>query len=94
MALAILGEVAGRSDPSGQPLQVAAEGSQPLAPTISAIDLASVRDHGAEQAARDALAHLQRAGGPACSAFPPAPPHMGRGTPAPSRKRPTNQPGT
>jgi arginase len=43
----------------------AADRSQPLAPTISAIDLASVRDHGAERAARDALAHLQRAGGPA-----------------------------
>ena len=33
----------------------AAEGSQPLAPTISAIDLASVRDRGAERAAHDAL---------------------------------------
>jgi arginase len=42
----------------------AAEGSQPLAPTIHAIDLASVRDQGAGQAAADALAHLQRAGGP------------------------------
>ena len=31
-------------------------GSQPLAPTISAIDLASVRDRGAERAAHDALA--------------------------------------
>jgi arginase len=43
----------------------AAEGSQPLAPTISAIDLASVREPGAERAARDALAHLERSGGPA-----------------------------
>jgi arginase len=43
----------------------AAEGSQPLAPTIHAIDLASVRERGAGWAARDALAHLQRTGGPA-----------------------------
>jgi arginase len=34
----------------------AAEGSRPLAPTIHAIDLPSVRDQGAERAARDALA--------------------------------------
>jgi arginase len=42
----------------------AAEGSRPLAPTIHAIDLASVRERGAERAARDALAHLERTGGP------------------------------
>jgi arginase len=42
-----------------------AEGSQPLAPTIHAIDLTTVRERGAGQAARDALAHLERAGGPA-----------------------------
>src|ERR671922_1871968 len=35
----------------------AAEGSRPLAPTIRAIDLRSVRERGAERAARDALAH-------------------------------------
>jgi arginase family enzyme len=43
----------------------AAEGSRPLAPTIHAIDLASVRERGAGRAARDALAHLERTGGPA-----------------------------
>jgi arginase len=43
----------------------AAEGSRPLAPTIHAIDLPSVRERGAERAARDALAHLERTGGPA-----------------------------
>jgi arginase len=43
----------------------AAEGSRPLAPTIHAIDLASVRERGAEPAARDALAHLERTDGPA-----------------------------
>jgi arginase len=43
----------------------AAEGSRPLAPTIHARDLPSVRDRGAERAAGDALAHLERAGGPA-----------------------------
>jgi arginase len=42
----------------------AAEGSRPLAPTIHALDLPSVRALGAERAARDALAHLQGAGGP------------------------------
>jgi arginase len=42
----------------------AAEGSRPLAPTIHALDLPSVRARGAERAARDALAHLQRSGGP------------------------------
>jgi arginase len=43
----------------------AAEGSQPLPPTIRAMDLWSVREQGVGRAARDALAHLQRAGGPA-----------------------------
>ena len=43
----------------------AAEGSRPLAPTIHAIDLPSVRERGAERAARDALAYLERTGGPA-----------------------------
>ena len=43
----------------------AAEGSRPLAPTIYALDLPSVRERGVERAARDALAHLERAGGPA-----------------------------
>jgi arginase len=43
----------------------AAEGSQPLAPTIHAMDLPTVRERGAGQAARDALAHLERTGGPA-----------------------------
>ena len=43
----------------------AAEGSRPLAPTIHAIDLPSVRERGAERAARDALAHLEREDGPA-----------------------------
>jgi arginase len=42
----------------------AAEGSQPLAPTIRAMDLWSVREHGVERAVGDALAHLQRPGGP------------------------------
>ena len=42
----------------------AAEGSQPLAPTIHAMDLPSVRERGAEQAARDALTRLERTGGP------------------------------
>jgi arginase len=43
----------------------AAEGSRPLAPTIGAIDLASVRERGAGRAARDALAYLERTDGPA-----------------------------
>ena len=43
----------------------AAEGSRPLALTIHAIDLRSVRDRGAERAARDVLTHLERTGGPA-----------------------------
>jgi arginase len=44
--------------------QAAADGSQPLPRTIRAIDLASVREHGAEPAARLALAHLGRRDGP------------------------------
>jgi arginase len=43
----------------------AAEGSQPLAPTLQAMDLWSLRDQGVERAARDALAHLGRDDGPA-----------------------------
>jgi arginase len=43
----------------------AAEGSQPLPPTLRAIDLATVRERGVERAARDALAHLERKDGPA-----------------------------
>lgn len=43
----------------------AAEGSQPLPPTLRAIDLATVRERGFERAARDALAHLERENGPA-----------------------------
>ena len=42
----------------------AAEGSRPLAPTIHALNLPSVRDRGAERAARDALAYLERKDGP------------------------------
>jgi arginase len=42
----------------------AAEGSQPLPPTLRAIDLAAVRERGIDQAARDALGHLQREDGP------------------------------
>jgi arginase len=43
----------------------AADGSQPLAPTIRAIDLWSVRKRGVKQATGDALVHLTRNGGPA-----------------------------
>jgi arginase len=43
----------------------AAEGSQPLASTIRALDLWSVRELGVERAGRDALAHLERDDGPA-----------------------------
>jgi arginase len=43
----------------------AADGSQPLPPTLHAIDLATVRKRGVERTARDALAHLEREGGPA-----------------------------
>lgn len=42
-----------------------AEGSQPLPPTLRAIDLATVRERGVERAAREALAHLERKDGPA-----------------------------
>jgi arginase len=45
--------------------QAAADGSQPLAPTIVAIDLWSVRERGIARAARDGLAHLGRIDGPA-----------------------------
>ncbi|MGH2996000.1 MAG: arginase family protein [Gaiellaceae bacterium] len=43
----------------------AAEGSQPLAPTLRAMDLQTVRRRGVEQAMRDARAHLERKDGPA-----------------------------
>lgn len=43
----------------------AADGSQPLAPTLYALDLPTVRDRGIERATRDALARLEREGGPA-----------------------------
>lgn len=43
----------------------AAEGSQPLPPTLTAMDLAAVRQRGIEHAAREALVHLKRADGPA-----------------------------
>jgi arginase len=43
----------------------AAEGSQPLAPTIQAMDLWSVRELGVDRAGRGALAHLERNHGPA-----------------------------
>jgi arginase len=43
----------------------AEEGSQPLAPTLRAMDLSSVREQGAERAARNARAHLERKDGPA-----------------------------
>jgi arginase len=42
----------------------AAEGSQPLAPTLHAMDLLAVRELGIERAAHEALAHLDRADGP------------------------------
>jgi arginase len=42
----------------------AAEGSQPLAPTLRAIDLQAVRELGVAQAMREALAHLEREDGP------------------------------
>jgi arginase len=45
--------------------QAAADGSQPLAPTLRSMDLLSVRERGVERAARDALAHLERNDGPA-----------------------------
>jgi arginase len=43
----------------------AAERSQPLPPTLAAMDLTAVRERGIEQAARDALVHLEREDGPA-----------------------------
>jgi arginase len=42
----------------------AAEGSQPIAPALRAIDLAAVRERGVERATQDALAHLERKDGP------------------------------
>jgi arginase len=42
----------------------AAEGSQPLAPTLRAIDLQAVRELGVAQAMREALDHLEREDGP------------------------------
>jgi arginase len=39
--------------------QARADGSQPLAPTLLAIDLTTVREQGIERAARNALAHLE-----------------------------------
>jgi arginase len=44
--------------------RAAAEGSQPLAPTLRAMDLQAVRARGVERAIRDALAHLERKDGP------------------------------
>jgi len=38
--------------------QAAAEGSQPLAPNLRAMDLGTVRERGVARAAHDALAHL------------------------------------
>ena len=43
----------------------AGEGSQPLPPTLSAIDLETVRDRGIEEMARAALGRLTREDGPA-----------------------------
>jgi len=43
--------------------QAAAEGSQPLPPTLLAMDLGTVRERGVEQAAGEALAHLEREDG-------------------------------
>ena len=43
----------------------AAEGSQPLPASLHAFDLATVREHGIERAAGEALAHLEREDGPA-----------------------------
>jgi arginase len=42
--------------------QAGGDGSQPLAPTLLAIDLTTVREQGIERAARNALAHLERNG--------------------------------
>ena len=43
--------------------QAASEGSQPLPPTLLAMDLGTVRERGVEQAAGEALAHLEREDG-------------------------------
>lgn len=43
----------------------AAEGSQPLPPTLRAMDLRTVREQGVKRAAREALAYLERRDGPA-----------------------------
>jgi arginase len=43
----------------------AAQGSQPLAPTIRAVDLKGVRQRGAERAAHEAVAYLDRQNGAA-----------------------------
>lgn len=42
----------------------AAEGSQPLPPSLLAMDLATVRKLGIDRAAREAIAHLERDDGP------------------------------
>jgi arginase len=42
----------------------AAEGSQPLPTRLRAIDLVTVRERGIDRAAADAVAHLEREGGP------------------------------
>jgi arginase len=44
--------------------RAAAEGSRPLPQTLHAIDLTNVRQRGIERAANDAIAHLERTGGP------------------------------
>jgi arginase len=43
----------------------AAEGSQPVPPTLMAMNLKAVRERGVEEAARDAMVHLMREMGPA-----------------------------
>jgi arginase len=43
----------------------AAEGSQPVPPTLMPMDLKTVRERGVEQAAHEALVHLMREDGPA-----------------------------
>lgn len=43
----------------------AAEGSQPVPPTLMSVDLKTVRERGVEQAARESLVHLMREDGPA-----------------------------
>jgi arginase len=44
--------------------EAAADGSQPLALTLKAIDLPSIRKQGTERAVRSALEHLERSGAP------------------------------